>query len=439
MKNKKDLLYSLGSFGSGLPAAVFSTFVVFFYVDYLKLPADLIGLGMGIYGIWNAINDPLLGQLSDKTRTRKGRRIPYILYGTLPLAIAFIFVWTPPDSWQGKTPLMFVYFLVAIFLYDTLYTLVVLNWTALFPEMYKTQVERTRVSAYRQILGLIGTLIGTALPPILYSIIGWKAMGIVFAALVLVSMFMSLLGSKEDLNDKNNGSLSFKTSILATIKNKSFLTFICGYTLIEFTILMFQTLMPFYAKYVLLVEGFKVSIILGTLIIVSIFFVIPWSRVANKIGSKKTMLLSIIFFSLGLIPFWFVKTFIGAVFAAAFIGIGLAGTLILIDVFISDIVDEDEIKTGVRREGMYFGINALFIRLAISAQSITMGFVLKSSGFDANLPVSAQPNTVLVGMRLLITFIPLIALVLSYFAYKLYPLDGKKLQEVKDTIKLYHN
>jgi GPH family glycoside/pentoside/hexuronide:cation symporter len=288
------------------------------------MPAELIGLGMGIYGIWNAINDPLFGQISDKTRTKRGRRIPYILFGSIPLAITFILVWTPPAGWHGNTTLMFIYFLAAIFLYDTLYTLVVLNWTALFPEMYKTQEERTRISAYRQVLGLIGTLIGTALPPILYSLMGWAAMGIVFGGLTLVSMLMSLLGSSEDPSLQTSDSLPLGQALVATFKNKSFITFVLGYTFIEFTILMLQTVMPFYSKYVLGVEGFKVSIILGTLIIVSIFFVIPWSKVANKKGSKKTMLMSIVIYGLGMIPFWFVKGYIGALAVAAFIGIGLA-------------------------------------------------------------------------------------------------------------------
>lgn len=438
MNRKKDLFYSMGSFGSGLPAAVFSTFIIFFYVDFLKMPSKLIGLGMGIYGIWNAINDPLFGQISDKTRTKRGRRVPYILFGSIPLAITFILVWTPPAGWHGNTTLMFIYFLAAIFLYDTLYTLVVLNWTALFPEMYKTQEERTRVSAYRQVLGLIGTLIGTAIPPILYSKIGWGAMGIVFAGLTLVSMLMSLLGSREDMSVKTSESLPLGRSLLATFRNKSFLTFVLGYTFIEFTILMLQTVMPFYSKYVLGVEGFNVSLILGTLIIVSILFVVPWSKVANKRGSKKTMLVSIVLYGLGMIPFWFVKSFAGALATAAFVGIGLAGIIILIDVFISDIVDEDELKTGVRREGMYFGINALFIRIAISFQSIIMGYVLDYTGYNANLGIGNQPQSALTGLKMLITLFPLITVVLSFICYKFYPLDGKKLADVKEKVHVLH-
>jgi GPH family glycoside/pentoside/hexuronide:cation symporter len=87
---------------------------------------------------------------------------------------------------------------------------------------------------------------------------------------------------------------------------------------------------------------------------------------------------------------------------------------------------------------MYFGINALFIRLAISAQSIIMGFVLKSSGYDANLGIGNQPQSALTGLKLLITFIPLITVVLSFICYKFYPLDGKRLEDVKEKIHVLH-
>jgi GPH family glycoside/pentoside/hexuronide:cation symporter len=128
---------------------------------------------MVIYGIWNAINDPLLGQISDRTRTKRGRRIPYVLWGSLPFALAFMLVWLPTKSWFGGDSVkLFIYFIIAVFLYDGLYTLVILNWTAIFPEMYKTQEERTRVSALRQVLGVLGSIIGSVLPPLLYNKIG---------------------------------------------------------------------------------------------------------------------------------------------------------------------------------------------------------------------------------------------------------------------------
>lgn len=439
MSRRKSILYSSGSLAAALAMSAFSTYVIFFYVDVLKMPAELIGLGMAISGIWNAINNPLFGQISDRSHWKMGRRIPYIRFGSLPLALVFILVWTPPLKWLGQNiNLMFAYFMSVIFLFDTLYTVVILNWTSLFPEMYKSQEQRTKVSAIRQIFGIVGNIIGIAVPPLLYGTIGWTAMGVSFAVLTLVSLITSLFGSKEDSTYSTDEGLSMWAAIKATFQNKAFLTYVFGAMFLQFTFVMLQAGFPFYAKYVLHVSGLKVSIMLGTIFIVALFFVNMWAKVANKKGSKYTIILCSILYGLALIPFWFVTGFIGAVITAALIGFGLAGLMILLDVLLSDTIDEDELRTGARREGMYFGINGFMVRLSVTFQSVIMGSLLAMSGYNANLPVEAQPLSAIMGIKSLITIIPLISLIGAVAFFKMYPLHGQKLQEVKKQVELLH-
>lgn len=433
MRTGKSLLYSAGNIAASLSASVFSTYIIFYYVDTLKMPAELIGLGMGIYGIWNAINDPLLGQMSDRTRTRWGRRKPYILLGSIPFVLAFMFVWMPPYDWLNTIPAKFAYFIAIIFLFDALYTLVIINWTSLYPEMYRTQKERTKVSAFRQAFGIVGNIIGVALPPMLYGSIGWGNMGILFGVITLVSLGLSLLGSREDPTYSQGDGLSIGKALAATFKNKSFLTYVIGAMFLQFTFVMLQAGIPFYAKYVLqITDGFMVSLLLGTIFISAMIFVGLWSIVANKKGSKYTMIISAILYGLALIPFWFVRDFTWGVITAAVLGIGLAGLMILLDVMLSDIVDEDEIKTGARREGMYFGVNGFMVRLGISVQSVLMGYILATSGYDANLAVGAQPEGALVGIKSLITIVPIVSLVFAILFFCLYPLYGDRLKKVKE-------
>lgn len=113
----------------------------------------------------------------------------------------------------------------------------------------------------------------------------------------------------------------------------------------------------------------------------------------------------------------------------------LAGALIVFDIMIADISDEDEIKTGKRREGMYFGANALIIRLGISLNSLIMGFVLSSSGYDANLPAEMQPLTAVSGFRILCSVVPIIATIGGLLILKYYPLEGDYLNRIKEKIK----
>ncbi len=440
MNRRKDILYSSGNISASLTGAVFSTYIIFFYVDVLKMPAHLIGLAMAIYGIWNAINDPLLGQLSDKTRSKWGRRIPYVLFGALPFVISFILVWAPPVKLLGgNITSMFIYFISIVFFYDTLYTLVIINWTSLFPEMYKTQEERTRVSMYRQIFGIIGNIFGVAMPPILYSAIGWPAMGVFFGILTLIFLGLSLCGSKEDKAHSQSAGLPLFEALKTILSNKSFLTYVVASMFLQFTFITIQAVLPFYAKYIIGIEGFQVSALLGVIFIMAMFWVGFWRRIANKKGSKQTMISAIILYGLALIPFWFINGFIGAVITAALLGIGLAGVIILLDIFISDIVDEDELKTGTRREGMYFGMNGFMVRIAISIQSVIMGLMLAKSGYNAQLPIGSQPASAILGIKLLLVVIPLAALVFSVLFYRSYPLYGDKLMEVKSKLQLRHD
>lgn len=439
MEKGKSILYSSGNIAASLTASAFSTYVTYFYDDVLKMPPKLIGLGMGIYGIWNAINDPILGQISDRTRSRWGRRIPYVLFGSIPFVIAFMLVWMPPVNLIGKNvALMFAYFMTMIFLYDGFYTLVIINWTSLFPEMYKTQEERTRVSGYRQVIGILANIVGVALPPILYASIGWAAMGISFGVISLLSLGLSLLGSKEDPVYSEGGGLSLTQSLKATFSNKSFLTYVIGAMFLQFTFVMLEAGLPFYAKYVLKVQGIKVSLVLAAIFIIAILFVGMWGRMANRRGSKYTIMLSSVVYGISLIPFWFVKSFLWAAITAGLVGVGLAGLMILLDVMIADIVDEDELKTGVRREGMYFGINGFMIRLGISVQSVLMGVILSTSGYDANISIDAQPASALTGIKSLITIVPIVSLIFAVIFFRMYPLYGKRLDEVKLKVARLH-
>lgn len=439
MNKRKSLLYSSGNFAASLTGSVFSTFVLFYYVDVLKIPAALIGAAMAVYGVWNAVNDPLLGQLSDRTRSRWGRRLPYMIFGSVPFALFFTLVWTPPIGWiGGNVTGMLIYFIAVVFLYDLLYTLVIINWTSLFPEMYKTQEDRTRVSTYRQVFGIIGNILGVALPPVLYGAIGWSNMGILFGVLTLAFLLMSITGSKEDPKASADQGLPLFRSLAATFSNRSFLIYVLAAMFLQFTFVMLQAVLPFYAKYVIHVEGFQVSLMLGVIFIMAMLWVAFWQKRANRFGSKKTIVLSASLYAVALLPLWFMKSFIGAVITTALIGIGLAGLMILLDVMLSDVVDEDELKTGARREGMYFGINGLLVRLAISFQSLIMGAVLTASGYNANLPVNLQPESAIIGIKALLVVIPVASVLIAILFYLRYPLYGQKLKDVKEQIQRLH-
>jgi len=435
MNLPKKLAYSFGTVASALSYQAFSTYVFFFYVDVIRLLPWLASIGMIVYGIWNALNDPIAGYISDITRTKWGRRIPYVLFGAVPFGLCFALVFLPPLGAENMM-LLFVYFLVIINIHDTLYTVVTLNWASLFPEMFQSLKERAEVNSYRQFFQVIGYIIGIAVPPLIYSMYGWHAMGVALGFIIAGAFLVTLLGSKEKREFSVDPPLKFKEAIIYTIKNRSFLTFVAANIFVQYAFTVVLAAVPFYAKYVLRAPSSSIFYILISTFLVAVPMLFVWRQILHKIGPKSCFMASIVLFGLPLILFLFASSVPVAAISAGLVGIGLAGILLLWDIIISDIIDEDEINSGRRREGMYFGINALIVRLAIALQAITMGAVLTFTEYSPAMLF--QKNVAIIGIRSLVSLFPIAGLVVAFFIMKYYPLAGERLEQVKAKVEKLH-
>jgi GPH family glycoside/pentoside/hexuronide:cation symporter len=156
----KKVAYSFNQVGLSVLWQAFSAVAVYFYVTVLGVPGTSISICMTVYGVINALFNLMAGYVSDRTKTRWGRRIPYILFGSLPFGVLFFFLFNPPAS---GTTMLLVYFFALTFFFDLAYTFIGLNTGALFPEMYPTKKDRYGVSAYLQMFSIIGMIIGIAL------------------------------------------------------------------------------------------------------------------------------------------------------------------------------------------------------------------------------------------------------------------------------------
>jgi GPH family glycoside/pentoside/hexuronide:cation symporter len=428
----KKICYSFGAVATALSYQAFSTYIIFFYVDTLRLAAGLAAIAMLIYGVWNAVNDPIAGFISDSTKTRWGRRIPYILFGSIPFGLVYFFVWAPPFTSTNMTAL-FLYFLFLICLLDGFYTVVVLNWASLFPEMYPSLKERAEVNSYRQTFGMIGLVVGIALPPLIYSSIGWARMGAIFGAVIALSYLISLIGSRETKKAAEKKALPLSAAISATFSNFPFMTFVSSNLLIQYAFTMVLAIIPFYAKYVLVTGAAWTSLILASSMIIAIPMMFVWRRLSIIYGAKSCYLASIFMFIIGLLPFLFITNVSLAVASSGFMGIGLAGIILLSDVLISDVIDHDETRTGVRREGMYFGVNAFICRFAIAMEAASIGLVFSSTKY--NPIIFTQAKAFLLGLRVLAAGLPIIALALSFWIMIYYPLSGNPQKLSKHEIE----
>ena len=423
MNKLKKICYSFGAVATALSYQAFSTYIIFFYVDVLRLEAGLAAIAMLIYGVWNAINDPIAGFISDSTRTKWGRRIPYIVIGSIPFGLVYFLLWAPPVTAMNMTAL-FWYFLIFICLFDALYTVVVLNWASLFPEMYPSLAERAQVNSYRQTFGMIGLVIGIALPPLIYISIGWAKMGAIFGAIIAAAYIVAIFGSKEKLKYSSEKPLPLRAAISATFRNFPFITFVSSNLLIQYAFTMVLAIIPFYAKYVLSAGALETSMILFSAFAVAIPMMFVWRAVSVRYGAKASYLAAILIFLVSLVPFLFISGTIAAVVSSGFLGIGLAGIILISDILISDVIDNDAANTGARREGMYFGMNAFVCRFAIALEAASIGFIFSFTKY--NPVIFTQARAFLLGLRILVAGLPIVALAIAFGIMMHYPLDSAR-------------
>ncbi|MDQ0191118.1 MFS transporter [Alicyclobacillus cycloheptanicus] len=429
MRTGRMISYSAGNVGASMLIQAFSAFAYFYYVDQLKVPDEWISTALVIHGIFNAVLNPLSGQLSDRTRSRLGRRLPWMLGGMVPLAIVYVLIWTPLVP-RGHLQALLVYFFIVVLLYDIFYVFVVLNWTSLFPELFHKLRERSVVSAWRQMFGIIGMIVGVALPPVIYKTYGWTALGLIFGIVGLISFLAAVWGAwnPRDTHFVEAG-LPLGKALSATFRNPAFVFYVIGSFFFQLAFQIIPGAVPFFGEYVLHASGAAQTYMLGAMFIVAIPMVYVWSAVTNRIGPRNAVMTSGILFAASLIGFWFVSSSALAIMWAGVLGLSLAGLMILLDVLLSDVIDEDHVKTGTPREGMYFGVQGFIVRWGVSLNAVLTTTVLNRSHYVAG--AAHQAPTVATGIHFLMSFAPMISVLIAVAAFVFYPLRGQRLAAVK--------
>jgi len=448
---KEKFSYSVGQFADTVAYQGFTYLIFTFYFAVIGLDAWWITWGFIGWSIWNALNDPLLGLLSDRTKSSKwGRRKPWIIVGTIPLAILMFLLFTPIQSSKEAA---FVYFIIIIMAFDGIYTMVSLNHTSLFPEMYIDEKSRASVSRMRRLLTIVALIVAVVLPTVFiedltnqhgypYTQSQFQMTGAVLGIIVLVGFVIfikwGIREKKEFKQDAYKTPNVFK-AFKYTLKNKSFLFYVVAALMTWYIYGMLLPIVPFYGTYVLGVE--QGSLLLSALLLIVFLMAIPglyfWKIVGHRIGLRKGYMISMLWWAAALTPFYFISDIISGLVTMAIVGIGLAGSLYYIDLLVSDIVDEDELKTGCRREGGYYGINALIIRLSTILTFVTIGIVLSTNGWLVYDP-GTYSYALEMGLRSIMFIFPAIALIIGVVSLYFYPLHGKRLQEIKEAQAKLH-
>ncbi len=405
----KLVTYSANQLGINLLWQAFNTVAVFFYVTVLKVPGTTLSTGLIAYGIINAFLNLAAGYLSDRTKTRWGRRIPYVLMGSLPFGLAFFFLFSPPHLPSSG---LIYYFLGFTFLFDLFFTITALNATALYPEMYQKPQQRSFVAALQQMFGIAGLILGVALAKSLGETMGWSSMALIFGIIGAGSLYVSVLGSFEN-PAYSEAPLALRQAIRETFRNKRFVAFVIASFLIQLVTTMLTTVSSFYSKYVVPLTPLESSIFMGAIFIVAIPVSFIWAKLSLKIGSALAMTISTALCLATLLLFMIDTTPVMVMLTGALLGLSVSGFLVLLNVILAEVIDFDALTTGKRREGMYLGMNGFIIRIGLSVQYAIMAVFFAVSGYNAHH--ATQSASAIFGFRLLLGAVPaaflLIALV----------------------------
>ncbi|MDL9981513.1 MFS transporter [Microbacterium sp. ASV49] len=424
----QTVAFGASSFPIQLMSQTFAAFVVYFYVSHLAVPAGWVAAAMIVHAVLNAALNPLVGAISDRHRTAWGRRVPWIGIGIIPLVVAFSLIWMPPAL---PTAGLIAWFVVVVAVYDLAFVAVVLNASALFPEIFRTTSERTRGNVPRQIFGIVGMIIGTALAPLLYDNLGWPAMALLLGLVCLGMLVWSFAGGmieRADETTRDAATMSWRDQLRYTLANRAFVTYVLGSLFVQTSIAIIIATVPFYIHYSLHLPDSDGSILLGAIFLAAIPSLIGWSALARRTSPRTALLWTVAVFGVAALGYAFTSGIAAAAVVSLALGVGVGGLLQLLEVVLSQVIDADAQRTGLRREGIYFGVNGFIVRGSVVFQAIVTAVVLGATGFDATLK-GPQPDAVDSGIRLMIAVIPLGFTVLAWLCFRAFPIRGQVVVE----------
>ena len=413
--------------------------MTYFFTKFMGMNENLAGIVWIIFGIWNAVNDPLFGYISDRTKSKLGRRIPYIRYGSIFYSLVFVLTWV---KWPfgGSQTALFIQMLATLFLFDTLYTAIATSLYVMPYTMAVTNKARSSIFIWKIGFSLISMAVPLVVFPMIKPDVGsdptrFQLIMTAIGVFAFLAIFLSTFFYKEKVVNESEENMNIFRSVIECLKNRSFLVF----EILSFTVIFIQTILMQGVIYYFDEFDMPMPVAYGALGLGAVFGILLWINRLKPWGVRGCVTIMCVSFAAAAAVMCFFGQ-IKAVAAVVFFltGVGFAGGMYLVPIMNGDVIDYDEVKTGARREGIYAGVNSLITKPAISLANAAFLWIAKAFGYNTALTAGLQDALAKRGVLVAWMAIPAILLILSAVGMKFYPLHGKKWDEQKQSLAERH-
>ena len=452
IEHSKKIMVSYGftDFIFQFMAMAFGVYGYFYYETEIGLDSLLCGLAFVLYAIWNAVNDPLIGYLTDrpfKFTKKWGRRFPWIFIGGVPWILSYVLIFTPPDvDPQSGAWILFAWLLFTICLYDTFGSICLVNYYSLFPDKFRSVEERRTLTGLAIPVGVLGVLLGAIVPPLLITFGNLQSYiiqaGAVFLV-CLVALILAIPGCRDDqeivdrymANYEESKTESFFKEFKNSLTQKAFVAYILLYFCYQVMIKSMTASISYAVRFMLKMEAIAISLIMGAFLIGVIIGLPFWIKLAHKTNdNRKVMMLSGILMTVSVVPLIFIEDYILIIIILFIWGLSQGGFWAMLNPVFADVIDESVVKTSKREEGLYNGFQTFFARLAFAAQAISFAVIHTLTGFEEG--ATTQSQSAIWGIHIHLALIPIIFMIVGLIIFKrLYDLTPEKIDANQAKIK----
>jgi GPH family glycoside/pentoside/hexuronide:cation symporter len=438
------LAYGAGDLGPAITANIGVFFALFFFTNVAGLSAGLAGSILMIGKIWDAINDPMVGVLSDRTKSRWGRRLPWMLYGAIPFGITFFLQWIVPrfsDNPSSNTLALFWYYVIIAIFFNIFYTVVNLPYTALTPELTQDYNERTSLNSFRFTFSIGGSILSLILAQIIFAQLKiapqqqYLVLAGICTVLSVLPLFWCVFGVRDRVlafeaqhaDAEHPESIPIPEQLRIAFNNRPFLFVVGIYLFSWLGVQVTASILPYFVVNWMGLpdaEFPKVAIAVQGTALVMLYV---WSAISQRVGKKVVYYMGMILWIIAQAGLFFLKP--GQVglmyFLAVLAGFGVSTAYLVPWSMIPDVIELDELRTGQRREGIFYGFMVLLQKFGLALGLFLVGQALEIAGFIATVPgqpTPTQPVSAQLAIRIAIGPLPTVALICGLILAYFYPI-----------------